>query len=192
MKRSDLTLLKVEIESDVADLEFIVAEIQAIQKDIGSAIPTHRDKAALGSFLHSFYNGIENVLKRLAEEVDDSVPVGEEWHRALLRRMEKKVENIRPQVLRSRTVEVLEPYLGFRHFFRHSYTFEVNWQKLKPLAENIALVFREFQLTWRTSLINSLSKEIKRRSIMPSPGGRKPINSLSEQDVELLIKTADR
>jgi hypothetical protein len=28
MKRSDLTLLKVEIESHLADLEFIMAEVQ--------------------------------------------------------------------------------------------------------------------------------------------------------------------
>lgn len=144
MGQSDLTLLKVEIKSDLTDLEPIVQEIEATLKDIGSSTPTHRDKAALGSFLHSFYNGIENILKRLAEEIDHSVPVGEQWHRALLKRMEQGVENIRPRVLRSETVDALEPYLGFRHFFRHSYTFEIDWQKLEPLVENIASVFKEF------------------------------------------------
>jgi len=79
MKRSDLALLKVEITSDLTNLEHIVAEIEATRDDIGSSAPTNRDKAALGSFLHSFYNGIENVLKRLAEEIDHSVPLGEEW-----------------------------------------------------------------------------------------------------------------
>lgn len=142
MRRSDLTLLKVEIESDLADLERIVSEIEAARNDIGSSIPTHRDKAALGSFLHSFYNGIENVLKRLAEEIDHSVPVGEEWHRALLRRMGREVEGLRPAVLRSQTVEGLESYLGFRHFFRHSYTFDIAWEKLKPLVENVDAVLK--------------------------------------------------
>jgi hypothetical protein len=42
-------------------------------------------------------------------------------------------------------VEILEPYLGFRHFFRHSYTFEIDWQKLKPLVENVEVVLRGFR-----------------------------------------------
>jgi len=75
MRQSDISLLKVEIESDFSDLERIVSEIKEAIEEIGSSTPTYRDKAALGALLHSFYNGIENVLKRLAEEVDHSVPV---------------------------------------------------------------------------------------------------------------------
>jgi len=145
MRQSDISLLKVEIESDFSDLERVVVEIKEAVKEIGSSIPTYRDKAALGALLHSFYNGIENALKRIAEEVDHSVPVGEGWHRSLLRRMEGEVEGYRPAILREQTVGILEPYLGFRHFFRHSYTFEIDWQKLQPLVENVAMVLREFQ-----------------------------------------------
>ncbi len=72
MRQSDISLLKVEIESTFSDLERIVSEIKEAIKEIDSSIPTYRDKAALGALLHSFYNGIENVLKRLAEEVDHS------------------------------------------------------------------------------------------------------------------------
>jgi len=154
MRQSDISLLKVEIESTFSDLERIVSEIKEAIKEIDSSIPTYRDKAALGALLHSFYNGIENVLKRLAEEVDHSVPMGEGWHRSLLRRMEGEVKGRRPSILRKQTVGNLEPYLGFRHFFRHSYTFEIDWQKLKPLVENIEMALREF----RTDLENFFSK----------------------------------
>jgi hypothetical protein len=154
MRRSDISLLKVEIDSDFYDLERIVSEIKETVKVPNSSIPTYRDKAALGALIHSFYNGIENVLKRVAEEVDHSVPVGEDWHRLLLRRMKGKVKGHRPPILRNQTVEILEPYLGFRHFFRHSYTFEIDWQKLKPLAKNIEIALKEF----RTDLENFFSK----------------------------------
>jgi hypothetical protein len=83
MRQSDLSLLKVEIESDFSDLERVVTEIKEAVREIGSSIPTYRDKAALGALLHSFYNGIENALKRIAEEVDHSVPGGEGWHKSL-------------------------------------------------------------------------------------------------------------
>lgn len=54
MRQSDISLLKVEIESDFSDLERVVAEIKEAVKEIGSSIPTYRDKAALGALLHSF------------------------------------------------------------------------------------------------------------------------------------------
>ena len=68
--------------------------------------------------------------------------------------MEGEVKGRRPAILRKQTVGIIEPYLGFRHFFRHSYTFEIDWQKLKPLVENIETALREF----RTDLEDFLSK----------------------------------
>ena len=152
MKQSEITLLKVEVESDLSDLERIVAEINSARDDIGSTLPEFRDKAAFGSFLHSFYNGVENILKRVAEEVDHSVPVGEAWHRALLRHMTNPVEGVRPPVLHGETMNALGPYLGFRHFFRHSYTFEINWSKLRPLVENAESVLRKVKMDLETFL----------------------------------------
>ena len=73
------------------------------------------------------------------------MPTGEGWHRALLRRMAAEVPGVRPAVLRPETVAALEPYLGFRHFFRHSYTFEIDWGKLRPLVENSEKVYWRFK-----------------------------------------------
>jgi uncharacterized protein YutE (UPF0331/DUF86 family) len=42
-------------------------------------------------------------------------------------------------------IEALEPYLGFRHFFRHSYTFEIDWEKLRPLVDQVEGVFEKFR-----------------------------------------------
>ena len=81
----------------------------------------------------------------MAQEVDRSLPTGEGWHRALLRRMTAEVPNVRPAVLRRKTAEALEPYLGFRHFFRHAYTFEIEWEKLRPLMDRVEEVFEVFR-----------------------------------------------
>jgi len=145
MNRSKLRSLQAEIESDFAGLETVINEIREIREGLVTLEPTHKDKAALGAFVHSFYNGIENILKRLAQEIENSVPVGEGWHRTLLRRMTAEVKGVRPRVLKRETVKALEPYLGFRHFFRHSYTFEIDWQKLQPLVDDVENVFRRFR-----------------------------------------------
>ena len=145
MKRRELAVLWAEIEGSLSDLDRVVEEIEQALKDIGSSVPSYRDKAAMGAFLHSFYNGIEIILKRIAEEIDQTVPVGSEWHKALLRRIASEVKGLRPAVLSGDTVERLLPYMGFRHFFRHSYTFEIDWEKLKPLAMNARSVFEDFK-----------------------------------------------
>ena len=146
MKRTELLALKAEIESDLDDLATVVREIREMVAALPSQEePSRKDKAAFGAFVHSFYNGMENVLKRLAQEVDHSVPSGEGWHRALLRRMTIEVSGVRPAVLRPETAAALEPYLGFRHFFRHSYTFEIDWEKLRPLVGRVEGVFKEFK-----------------------------------------------
>jgi len=73
MKPSKILLLRAEIESDLADLEKVVSEIAGLLMDIGSEEPSYRDKAAIGALLHSFYNGIESILKRIAVEEAESV-----------------------------------------------------------------------------------------------------------------------
>jgi hypothetical protein len=145
MKQSKLALLRAEIEDSLSDLDRVVEEIEGALRDIGVSAPRYRDKAAMGAFLHSFYNGIENILKRIAEEIDQTVPIGSEWHRVLLRRMASEIKGLRLAVLSRETVEKLLPYLGFRHFFRHSYTFEIDWEKLKPLAVNAGSVLESFK-----------------------------------------------
>lgn len=144
MKRSDLLALQAELEADFNELAAVVREIRRTAEPL-PAEPSLKDKAALGAFVHSFYNGVENLLKRLAQQVDQSLPSGEGWHRALLQRMTTEIPSVRPPVLQRQTAEILEPYLGFRHFFRHAYTFEIEWQKLKPLVDGVEEAFKKLR-----------------------------------------------
>ena len=46
--------------------------------------PDNSQLAALAAMLHSFYNGFENIFKRVAAELDGELPSGEFWHRRLM------------------------------------------------------------------------------------------------------------
>ncbi len=46
--------------------------------------PNDIELSALAAMLHSFYNGVENIFKRTAIEVDGGMPTGEFWHKELL------------------------------------------------------------------------------------------------------------
>jgi len=45
-----------------------------------------------------------------------------------------KPSNHRPANLSGQTIERLDDYLAFRHFFRHAYLFTLEWDRMKPLV----------------------------------------------------------
>ena len=96
------------------------------------------DIMATASMLHSFYNGLENIWLAVAKRFDRSLPDGEEWHRQLLRQMAEGTV-MRPRVISPELAHRLDMYLRFRHFFRHSYVFDLKWSALQdkvvPLRE---------------------------------------------------------
>lgn len=88
---------------------------------------------ALASVLHSFYNGLENIFLSIAKGIDDDVPTSAQSHRDLLTRMTQSTSGRAP-VLTVKTAHQLADYLGFRHFFRHSYSFFLDWQEMEKLV----------------------------------------------------------
>jgi len=85
--------------------------------------------------LHSFYTGVENILKRVSVELDGQPVRGEAWHRDLLRGMTRDGPG-RPAWLSASLHESLLEYLRFRHVFRNAYSFDLQWEKMAPLVQN--------------------------------------------------------
>ncbi|NJK82114.1 MAG: hypothetical protein HC914_20560 [Chloroflexaceae bacterium] len=95
------------------------------------------EMTALASVLHSFYNGLENSFLSIARHVDQQVPTGDRWHRALLVQMAHSTPTRAP-VLSAELVATLTEYQSFRHFYRHSYSFFLSWDKRKPLVMDMS------------------------------------------------------
>jgi len=95
--------------------------------------PTLTELSALAVVLHSLYNGVENIFRRVATETGDSAPRGQFWHRQLLDSM-KQPTTARPALISEQLAENLDEYLQFRHLFRHSYAFDLDWNSMKPLV----------------------------------------------------------
>lgn len=100
--------------------------------------PRSVEITAGGKLLHDFYNGIERIFERIAQRLAQGLPVaGSGWHTVLLRSMETPAQGTRPAVIDHGLALRLLDYLRFRHFFRRSYGYELQWQKLRPLVEEL-------------------------------------------------------
>ena len=95
--------------------------------------PSDIELSGLAALLNSFYNGVENIFKRICAEVGDSVPEGYSWHKELLDSM-VQARNHRKAVLSAALSARLKEYMEFRHFFRHAYVFTLRWDRMKGLV----------------------------------------------------------
>jgi len=111
--------------------------------------PTLIELTAIGSVLHSFYNGIENIFKTIGKNIDSKIPSGNHWHSQLIKQMTESTYK-RDPIISEDLKEKLANYLAFRHFYRNSYSFWLKWNELKKLTDPVMTVWLEFKIEMKT------------------------------------------
>jgi len=106
-------------------------------------VPNLIELTALAAVLHSFYNGIENIFQIILKKIDRQTINNSKWHKELLLAMSKQNAQ-RNAVISIETMLLLSQYLSFRHFYRHSYSFYLNWDDMKPLINSLNEIWNDF------------------------------------------------
>lgn len=70
---------KIEVELD--NIEQVLSELPDADKI--SRLST-LELAGVAALLHSFYNGIENIVKQIVLSEGKSIPTGNSWHKELM------------------------------------------------------------------------------------------------------------
>lgn len=128
---------------DYCDAEFenidgVLAELAQLSQSDRLQFSTV-ELAAMATFLHNCYNGIENILKRILYHERVDLKDTPRWHRDLLRTA------FQQGIIDDDLHEKLTVYLSFRHFFIHSYSFTLRWEELKPLVRDIDNTVKTFR-----------------------------------------------
>lgn len=122
-----------QIRFEIDQIDRLFSAYADLLKRVRNNNPDLVEVTAVASVLHSFYNGLENIFLSIAKVIDPDVPSGPQWHRDLLTRMTEPTST-RAAVLSNEIALRLADYLGFRHFYRHSYSFFLEWDELEKLA----------------------------------------------------------
>jgi len=128
--------LKKEIE---AEKENIIKTLNGLKCAMERDEKTIVELAAISTFIHNIYNGIENLLKRILKFKGITIKKSEIWHKDLIR---NSVEN---EIVSQEFSEKLNEYRAFRHFFIHAYGVMLDDRKLLPLAKNIPKLWDDFE-----------------------------------------------
>ena len=129
-----------ELKEDVLDEERAVEETLERLHNVRSKFePQKRDysiEPAMGTYLMNFYNGVENILKRISKEYYLTTPKGESWHKELLVLSSNSPEG-KIAIFSNDLVDRLHPYRNFRHRFISGYGFQLKGEKMLELTDNV-------------------------------------------------------
>ncbi|MCD6533363.1 MAG: antitoxin [Deltaproteobacteria bacterium] len=136
--KHNIELLRADILNELDKLELIRKELQLVAEKFelnSEQVPTY-DRAAIGYFLHNFYNGCENIFHSIAKFFENDL-APDTWHADLLKRMRLSIPGFRPAVINENLYVILNDFRGFRHIYRHSYAFELNWERERAVARQL-------------------------------------------------------
>lgn len=125
-----------KIKFEIKQVDKLLNNYEDLIRKCKEKEPELVELTALASVLHSFYNGIENIFSLIAKGVDESKPKGSNWHKELLIQMTESKDS-REAIISEELKDEIKDYLGFRHFYRHSYSFYLDWNEMKELILSI-------------------------------------------------------
>ena len=139
--------LREEIAVELEALDVTVRELLDLNQDVASREPTVREKTAAAAFLAQFYNGIENILKRINLYHGVPLPSGEIWHVDLFQRFYTPPYPGLPALFDEQLASDLAPFRRFRHVVFHSYGFQLDWFRMAEGIAQVNDVFSRFKLS---------------------------------------------
>lgn len=103
--------LREYCDAEFENIDAVVAELFLIAKAKKSAYSI-AELAAMAAFLHNFYNGVENILKRILYAKGAELQKTSTWHKDLL------LASRDAGIISKDLYDTLSNYLSFRHFSR--------------------------------------------------------------------------
>jgi len=122
----------------IAEKEHVEIALSNLKEAMARKEKSVIELAAIGTFLHNIYNGIENILKQILKAKDVEIPKADTWHKELLNL------SVSLGIISEGLSNELYEYLTFRHFFIHAYGFMLDEAQLKDLANNIPHIWSQF------------------------------------------------
>jgi hypothetical protein len=128
--------LKAKIVFEISQIDKLLNDSKPLLNLCKLKTPDFIEISAAAMVLHSFYNGIENILILIFKYYDEQLPKSNKWHMELLDKAFMSKEN-RKQIFNNEIQKTLEEYLKFRHFIRHTYGFLLEWEEMEELAKGM-------------------------------------------------------
>ena len=111
--------------------QHIINTLDLLEKEILSLeIIRKSDCAAASTFLQNIYMGMENIIRMIIESKGIRIPKTGSYHKDII------LKAVETGIISEQLYAAIYEHLQFRHRHMHGYGYMLNWEKVKPLADN--------------------------------------------------------
>ena len=128
----------------LAEFDFQVKQIDSIYGSLENKVVSIEKKRvaaeaveSTGYWMHNLYCAFEDLFKLVAGFWENNLSANGDYHIHLLKRMLVEIEGVRPLLLSSVSYRVLNELRGFRHVFRHAYSYGLDNERVSALLRKI-------------------------------------------------------
>lgn len=130
----NISLIEQEIKNIQTELEVISQILQTKKERPLDAIEIRGAALSLGAL----YNGMEKILIHILTDRGEKIKESRAWHVTLLQKSQSH------EILSEITLKNLKGFLSFRHFIRHTYSFEINPKTIEAILVTTPDLVRQF------------------------------------------------
>ncbi len=134
--------LRSRIKNEFQQLHILLDRYTPLLDKVRLHEPSDVELIALSGILQLLYSGFDKIFTLIATEYDRGFKQGVTCDADILERMVMPSPR-RSAVISKMLMEQLQPYLSFRQVFCHTYSYDLDWAKIRNLvleAEEIVLL----------------------------------------------------
>jgi uncharacterized protein YutE (UPF0331/DUF86 family) len=133
-----------ELESQWKEIFKLHSTIQEKLKRLKSHLDDEDLANSLAYKLHNLYSAYEDLFKLVARFFENQIADISGYHFELLNRMKLQIEGVRPKLLADESFMLLNELRGFRHVFRHAYSYKLDAERVIKLSEKAESLIAPF------------------------------------------------
>jgi hypothetical protein len=127
---------RIKVEHEISRIDKSLDSVKPLLDLCRIKEPDVIEMTAAAQVLHSFYNGVESIILLFLKNMNEKLPNDLKWHKTLFE-MAFGTNSKNVKIIRDEIKNKLEKYLLFRHFIRHSYSSELDWNEMGQLIKEI-------------------------------------------------------
>lgn len=135
--RGKIALFLSEYRMQVAEIEEIYKRLQEKSILFEEGIPEDAQIESTGYWLHNLYSAYEDLFKLVSRFWENNITDNGGYHVNLLKRMRVEIPGIRPALLSQSSYKSIDNLRGFRHVFRHAYSFGLDGERVTFLLTKV-------------------------------------------------------
>ena len=137
MEERQLALFLADFDHQVSQIEKIYDLLDNKSNSLARKKVAPESVESTGYWLHNLFCAYEDLFKIVSAFWENNIVNDGTFHRALIRRMLLTIEGVRPALLSEKSFRHLDELRGFRHAFRHAYSYGLDDERVIYLLKKV-------------------------------------------------------